>query len=357
MPKVLILENNMEKIRILNDAGEIVDAVAPVIISASRSTDIPAYHSRWFMNRLNKGYCVWVNPFNQRKIYVSFSRARAIAFWTKNPKPMFDKIDELNKKNIAYYFQYTINDYENEGLEPGLKSLDCRIEDFIYLSEKIGKGRVVWRFDPILLCEKITPREILMRIWKIGQKLKKYTNKLVISFVDVSQYRRVKINLLKTGLYTDENVLLAEPNADQIIELCEGLEKIKLQWKRDGYDIEISTCCETVNLEKYGITKNRCIDDVLLRKEFSDPELNLFLGGDNKYQDELFGSQTIPIIPNIKIKDKSQRKECGCVQSKDIGMYNTCANFCRYCYANISEQVVKNNFKKMNDHSESIIGL
>ena len=105
------------KLKINNDGGDQINAAAPVIISASRSTDIPAFYAKWFFNRLKKGYCVWYNPFNWQKMYVSFARCRVIVFWTKNPKPILPYLHELDKRDIHYYFQVTLNDYADEFFE------------------------------------------------------------------------------------------------------------------------------------------------------------------------------------------------------------------------------------------------
>ena len=105
---------------IINDKGERVEATAPVIISASRSTDIPAFYAKWFFNRLAKGYCVWYNPFNKKPMYISFKNTKAIVFWTKNPKPILPYLKELDARGIHYYFQVTLNDYVNEGFEPNV---------------------------------------------------------------------------------------------------------------------------------------------------------------------------------------------------------------------------------------------
>ena len=120
---------------IIRDNGEVVEGVAPVIISASRSTDIPAFFARWFINRLAKGYCVWYNPFNQQPMYISFKNTKAVVFWTKNPEPIIQYLPELDAKGIHYYFQYTLNDYEVEGFEPNVRPLEERIETFKNLSK------------------------------------------------------------------------------------------------------------------------------------------------------------------------------------------------------------------------------
>ena len=113
-----------DKVNIRTQNGELVEASAPVIISASRSTDIPAYFAKWFINRLEKGYCVWYNPFNQKPSYVSFAKTKVVVFWTKNPAPMIPYLPELDKRGIHYYFQVTLNDYEKENFEPNVPKLE-----------------------------------------------------------------------------------------------------------------------------------------------------------------------------------------------------------------------------------------
>lgn len=183
------------KITIKDDYGMIVDAIAPVIISASRSTDIPAFYAKWFFNRLTKGYCVWYNPFNQQKMYISFKNCKVIVFWTKNPKPILSYLHILDEMGIHYYFQFTLNNYVNEGFEPNVASVDERVETFKQLSLMIGKERVIWRFDPLIITPSISPRELLKRIWNIGNKLKGYTDKLVFSFIDIKHIEKFKIIL------------------------------------------------------------------------------------------------------------------------------------------------------------------
>ena len=340
-----------EKIKIYTDSGELVEASAPVIISASRSTDIPAFFAKWFFNRFAKGYCAWYNPFNQQKMYISFKNCKIVVFWTKNPKPILPYLHELDEKGIHYYFQVTLNDYIKEGF------VEDRVETFKKLSNMIGKEKVIWRFDPLIITPNITPRDLLSRIWNIGNKLKGYTDKLVFSFVDVKAYRKVQNNLVKeTLLFTKETVESAEANYAQRIEIVEGLKKIREAWKKDGWDIEIATCAEDIDLELYGIEHNRCIDSELMKRIFAeDEELVYYLHTLKWPERDIFGQ--LPPIPSKekKVKDTGQRKVCGCMVSKDIGMYNTCRHFCVYCYANTSKECVLRNKEKHSDDSESII--
>ena len=346
-----------EKIFITVDSGRQVEAIAPIIISASRSTDIPAFYAKWFFNRLAKGYCVWYNPFNrQQKIYVSFARCKVIVFWTKNPKPILPYLHELDERGIHYYFQVTLNDYVNEGFEPNVPGVEERIKTFRELSERIGHKRVIWRFDPLILAPTITLRMLLSRIWKIGNQLKGYTDKLVFSFVDVKTYRKVQNNLLKeTSYFTKETMSLAEANGAQRQEIVEGLAKLRDIWASEGWNLQLATCAEEIELEKYGIEHNRCIDGELMERVFGeDKGLVYYLHTGKLPEPDLFGG--IPDIPaNRKnLKDKGQRKACGCMVSKDIGMYDTCRHFCVYCYANTSRECVRKNAARHSDESESL---
>lgn len=346
-----------DKLLITTDSGIRVEATAPIIISASRSTDIPAFYARWFFNRLDKGYCVWYNPFNRQKMYVSFGRCKVIVFWTKNPKPILPYLKELDKRGIHYYFQVTLNDYVNEGLEPNVPSVEQRIDTFRQLSDQIGHERMIWRFDPLIITPTITPRMLLSRIWKIGNRLKGYTDKLVFSFVDVKAYRKVQNNLVKeTNCFTKEDVETAEMNAMQRQEVVEGLVKLREVWASEGWHVTLATCAEDIDLAVYGIEHNRCIDGELMERVFGDDyELVYYLRTGKFPEPDLFG--ILPAIPDKQknLKDKGQRKICGCMVSKDIGMYNTCRHFCIYCYANTNRECVKRNMARYSDDSESLI--
>lgn len=346
-----------DKITITTDSGEHVEAMAPVIISASRSTDIPAFYAKWFFNRLAKGYCVWINPFNQQKTYVSFSRCRVIVFWTKNPEPILPYLHELDERGIHYYFQVTLNDYVGEGFEPNVPSVEQRVGTFRKLSDMIGRERVIWRFDPLIITPAITPRTLLSRIWKIGNMLKGYTDKLVFSFVDVRAYRKVQNNLVKeTGCFTKDNVEDAEMNETQRKEIVEGLVKLRDIWAEEGWKLTLATCAEDMELGDYSIEHNRCIDGELMERVFGeDKELVYYLHTGKMPEKDLFG--VLPPLPDKQrnMKDKGQRKICGCMISKDIGMYNTCRHFCVYCYANTSRECVQKNALLHDDNSESLI--
>jgi len=345
------------KITIKTDSCESVEAVAPIIISASRSTDIPAFYAKWFFNRLEKGYCVWYNPFNRQKMYISFKRCKVVVFWTKNPKPIIPYLSELDKRGIHYYFQITLNDYEREGFEPNVPPLKERIETFKQLSKLIGKEKVIWRFDPLILTSELTSRKLLNRIYHIGNELKGYTDKLVFSFIDIKDYRKVQNNLIKeTNYFNKENIDTSEFSKEQKLEMIDGLIKLRNHWKEEGWKLEMATCAEDINLEEYGIEHNRCIDGELMKCIFKDDEELIYYLHTLKWPErDMFGQ--IPPLPSRekRVKDTGQRKVCGCMVSKDIGMYNTCRHFCVYCYANTSRKCVLDNKEKHTNENESII--
>ena len=346
-----------DKTSIIINSGEKVVTSTPVIISASRSTDIPAFYAKWFFHRLEEGYCVWYNPFNRKPTYVSFDKCKVIVFWTKNPEPIIPFLPELDKRGIHYYFQVTLNDYEQEGFEPCVPKLSHRIEVFKELSRLIGRERVIWRFDPLIIMPNLSVRQLMAKVWHVGNQIKGFTNKLVFSFVDVMGYRKVQNNLVKeTKFYNKDTVDSAEFTLSQMNEVAEDLMKMREAWNSQGWNIKLATCAEKINLDKYGIEHNRCIDGELIEQLWpEDKELMYYLHTGKLPEPNLFGD-TLEIPTKYKnLKDKGQRKTCGCMISKDIGMYNTCRHLCVYCYANTSKELVMKNKDKHSLESESII--
>lgn len=341
--------------------GRSVKAQAPIIVSASRSTDIPAFYADWFFKRLEIGYSAWTNPFNGVKSYVSYDRTRFIVFWSKNPCPLLDYLHILEERNINCYIQYTLNDYENEQLEK-VPALEKRIETFKLLVERLGKGSVVWRFDPMILTDDITIEDLLAKVQNIGDKLKGYTEKLVFSYADIALYKKVKANLERNGIPYHE---WTETQMNKF-----ALE-LSIMNKKRGWNYTLATCGEKIDIEKYGIEHNRCIDgDLITKIAWKDSELMNFMKVkiENVPSPSLFSDVEIPanaiLLPenhyfiSAHKKDPGQRELCGCMAAKDIGEYNTCPHLCKYCYANTSKESALNNYKchKENSWSETITG-
>lgn len=344
------------KLPLLLPSGDTVSAQAPVIVSASRSTDIPAFYCDWFFHRLKVGYSVWTNPFNGVKMYVSYANTRFIVFWSKNPHPLLAHLDELEERGIKCYVQYSLNNYVSEGFERNVPPLDFRIKTFKRLIDRLGKGGVVWRFDPLVLTDEIDIDKLLSKIENIGDQLVGYTEKLVFSFADIAMYRKVKANLEASG------VKYHEWTDAQMAEFAERLVALN---QSNGWNFELATCGEKNSFP--GVSHNHCVDDALMiRRAYQDKELMHFLKAETHPmpQPDLF-SNTAPLPANAVLlpngqyatrgdnRDKGQREFCGCMKSKDIGQYNTCIHQCLYCYANTSVNSAMKNYKK---HKENPFG-
>ena len=236
-----------------------------------------------------------------------------IVFWTKNPIPMMSHLDKL--KDYAYYFQFTVNSYGKDIESNVPNKNDIVIPAFRELSKKIGAEKVIWRYDPIMLTEKYTIDYHVNYFNEIAKRLSGYTNKCVISFVDL--YRNTQSHL--------KELRMLPLGDNEMYELAERLVEIAHK-----NNLIVESCAEKINLEQFGIQHGHCIDCELFEK-----------------------------ILNCKMnlsKDKNQRPECGCMESIDIGAYNTCKNGCRYCYANFSEKTVIKNTGIHNPQSPLIFG-
>lgn len=287
-----------------------------MIISASRRTDIPTYYSEWFMNRIREGYALARNPMNAHqvsRISLSPEVVDGIVFWTKNPAPMLDKLPQL--KDYMYYFQFTLNAYEQDVEADVPLKHKYIVPTFQRLSEMIGPERVVWRYDPILVSDKYTFDYHVKYFELLAKKLASYTQKCTISFLDMYVKTERNVAGLNIQPWTLE---LQDAMAKSLAEIAHS------------YGLELETCAEGIELEKYGIKHAHCIDGELFAKLLGCP---------------------------LKVgKDKNQRKECGCVDSVDIGAYNTCRNGCRYCYANFNAKMVQNNQQRHNPLSPLLLG-
>ena len=348
------------KVRIKLDNGQYADAQAPVIVSASRSTDIPAFYADWFFDRLKKGYSAWTNPFNGVKGYVSYEKSRFIVFWSKNPERLLPHLDYLKERNINCYLQYTLNDYDDERLEKNVPKVEERIATFKALVAKMGKGHVIWRFDPLILTDTIDIDLLLKKIEGVAKELVGYTEKLVFSFADILAYRKVKVNL------ESSHINYREWTVKEMDEFAARLSEMNKKW---GFTI--ATCGEKIDLEKYNIAHNRCVDDdLMIQIAWNDPALMSFLGVEIHERDSgLFGDVTVPdeaivldeghyAVKKKNNKDKGQRQFCGCIVSKDIGEYNTCPHLCEYCYANSSKEAAIRNWQmhRKNPSADTITG-
>ncbi len=268
-----------------------------MILSASRRTDIPAYYSTWFLNRLKEKYVLIPNPRNANRLgRVEFSpdNVDCIVFWTKNPAPMFDKLDMIEKMGYSFYFQFTLTPYDRS-VERRLPPKSELLRTFRELSRRIGPERVVWRYDPVIVNESFSIAWHLERFRELCGELCCSTRRCVFSFIDPYAH-------IGNGFHG--------MSREEMLAAAGGFSKIAAD-----YHLPLFTCAEEIDLSGFQIGHSACIDPKLI--------------------EQVTGSAI-----HAK-KDSGQRPACGCVESVDIGAYDTCLNGCTYCYATTSEKAVR----------------
>ena len=286
-----------------------------MILSVSRRTDIPAFYWEWFLNRVKAGFVDVRNPMNIHqvsRIDIRPNVVDCIVFWTKNAGNIIPHLEQL--KDYKYYFQYTINPY-NKLIEENVPLKKDIIENFRFLSDIIGPNRVIWRYDPILLTGNINIKYHLRYFEELAKRLQGYTQRCVISFVD----------LYKKTVSNTRDLMMREATDNEMHILAQKLSIIA-----KNYKMEVLSCSENIDLDAEGVKHGCCIDRSLIEK-----------------------------IVGYKIdvkKDKNQRKECGCVESVDLGAYNTCLHACKYCYANFNNAKVHTLSQMHNPLSTLLVG-
>lgn len=287
-----------------------------MIISASRRTDIPAFYADWFFNRIKERYVLVPNPYNSKMISrISLDPAvvDCIVFWSKNPAPMLEKLDKL--KDYNYYFQFTLNPYGPD-IENHLPAISKRIDTFKRLSDRIGKEKVIWRYDPVLTNETYTPGFHKEKFAEIAYELKEHTEKCMLGFIDHYQHIRTAVSR-----FNIQPLLKAD------------IEEMAVSFKKtvDTCSIQLDTCTVKVDLTHLGIPGGLCIDNQLVER--------------------------IAGYPISARKDKNQRDICRCAESIDIGTYESCLNGCIYCYAiKGNYNTVKYNLNKHDKNSPMLVG-
>ena len=281
-----------------------------MILSASRRTDLPDHYSDWFYERIKEGSLCVRNPFRPdqiSKIDLSPEIVDCIVFWSKNPENMLPRLSELDA--YKYYFQFTLTGYGRD-IEPGIPhKRKHMLSVFRTLSDKIGPDRMIWRYDPILFNETYTLPYHQKAFQEIARGLEGYTHKVTISFVDLYTKTKSRMGPLK----------ILSPSQEMILCLASHMSETAA-----AHQMEIVSCAEQIDLQEAGIKHGSCIDKRLLEK--------------------ITGSRL-----NGR-KDKNQRQGCGCLESIDIGAYNTCPNNCRYCYANVSDVYEQSILKSFDIH-------
>lgn len=273
-----------------------------MIISVSRRTDIPAFFSTWFFNRLKAGEALARNPMNPRQVsrlLLNPDTVDGFVFWSKNPQPMIFELKNLDP--YPFYFQFTLTPYGKD-IEPYLPKKEILVDTFKHLSDATSPKQIPWRYDPILLSPTYTLPYHIDAFEKMARALCGYTNHCTISVLDSYQGIEKNMSALHVHSLKKEDMLVIAKAFSQIAK---------------SYRLKLYTCCEEISLEAFDIHHGKCIDGELLSQ----------IGG----------------LPFESKKDPNQRKGCNCTQSIDIGLYNTCQNGCKYCYANHSPKLLQKN--------------
>lgn len=285
-----------------------------MILQTGMRTDIPAFYSEWFINRIKEGYVYTRNPYHPSQVtkyLINPDVVDLIGFCTKNPNHMFPYMDLL--KPYGQYWFVTITPYGKE-IEPYVPDKELVLDDFVSLSQMVGVNSCGWRYDPIFISETYTVERHIADFEHMAEKLAGYTHSCVISFIDL--YEKTKRNFPEVRKVTKEE------------RLTLGKEMIRIGKK---YDITIRPCAEGDELEIYGADCNGCVTQ-------------------STYEKAMDGRLLIPKSV------KSQRAECACVFGRDIGQYNTCGHLCRYCYANADMELVRSNMRQHDSRSPFLIG-
>ena len=282
-----------------------------MILNVSGRTDIVAFYTPWFMNRYKEGYLDVRNPFNSKLVSrINFSNVDLILFCTKNPLPIIDRIKEIDKPII---FHVTLTPYKKD-IEPYVIDKRLVIEGIKRLSGILGSDNVVVRYDPIFLSDSYTLMYHIRAFDKMCKLLKGYVKKVVVSFLD--DYKNVRYNMryLRLRAFTEEDY-----------------KQIGLNFSRSALEngMSVQTCFEERNLVNYGFTRGECLSLSLAEK-----------------------------ITGKKPKKWKARgkKGCNCAEMVDVGVYNTCKHFCKYCYANYYEKMVNDNTLRHDVNSSLLIG-
>jgi hypothetical protein len=296
-----------------------------MIISASRRTDIPAFYAQWFIKRIRAGYCTVPNPFNSRQISrISLlpEDVDVIVFWTRNPRPLLPYLDELGQRGFRYYFQYTLLGYPAQ-IDPHSPPRAAVISTFRELAARIGPQRIIWRYDPIMFSKVTGVQYHAENYAHLAAALKGATHRSVVSLMDIyAKTRRRIAQLNQDGLAISEyQGAPSQPFDDLMNAFAQAAHQNELS---------IHSCAEELDLTVYGIQPGKCIDD--------------------QYIEATFGLQV------DHRKDPGQRKACGCVVSKDIGIYDSCLFGCPYCYATGSFERARQNHAQHDPASPSLLG-
>lgn len=284
-----------------------------MILNTGSRTDIPAFYSDWFYNRIQEGYCLVRNPYYPEQVtkYVLSPQViDAIVFCTKNQQPMLSRLSLLSQ--YCTFWFVTITPYEQD-IEPYVPHWSKVIDSFRCLSEQVGVDRMSWRYDPVFISQKYSVSYHIERFGQMAEALQGYTRQCVVSFIDL--YEKTKRNFPQARSVT----------AAQQEQFIEAFAKIAA-----AKGMQIHLCCEDKALTRANVDADGCLSQTVLERAIGS-------------------ALHVP-------KKKMARDACSCLLGADIGMYNTCGHGCLYCYANYDNESVRVNRKLHDPASPLLIG-
>lgn len=284
-----------------------------MILFASGRTDIPAYYSEWFFNRVKEKFVLVRNPYYSEQVTrysIDPSVVDCIVFCTKNVRPMMSRLEEI--ASFGKYFFVTITPYGKD-VEPNVPDKNTVMDDFIELSKIVGKDHICWRYDPVFVNADYPPSFHIREFRRMAEKLSGYTDRCIVSFVDL--YEKTKKNF---------------PGIKEVGKEDQTFLARAFSFIAQGTKIQLSMCAEATDFSAYGIERSGCVNGKIIS-----------------------AASGYRILPQ---KPSPLRKNCSCLPMHDIGAYNTCPHLCKYCYANYNADVVKKNFALHDPLSPFLIG-
>ncbi len=279
-----------------------------MILMVSGRTDIVAFYTDWFIDRYREGYVDVRNPFNPKLVSrINFNNVDAILFCTKNPIPILKYLKSIDKPII---FHVTLTPYK-EDIEPNIRDKTKIIDAIKELSSIVGIDNLYIRYDPILINKKYSLDYHKRAFEKMCSLLDGYVKHIIVSFID--DYKNVRKN---------KYVL----NYKELDEFDYKEIGINFSKSAKSHGMTVQTCFEERNLVEYGFIKGECLSR----------EMAFKLTG--------------------KVFKEWKARGCSCAEMVDIGVYNSCKHFCKYCYANYDEVKVKSNYSKHNPNSSLLVG-
>lgn len=285
-----------------------------MIINTGGRTDTVQHYTEWLLKRFSEEYVLSRNPLFPNKVVryeLTPDKVDCVVFCSKDYRPILPRLHEITDR-FNTYFHYTITTYGKD-VEPGVPSIDDSIDTLVELSEIVGKGRIAWRYDPILLTDRYTVEKHMEIFESMSERISPYVDRCIFSFVEM--YRKLRHNM-------PEIIPMTESQMD---EMAKGLGNIA---SMNG--LRIQTCGTNGDFTRYGIEKSGCMTLDILGEANGIEFRNL--------------------------KHKGMREGCHCIESRDIGAYDTCPNGCRYCYANTSPDRVLANMALHDPNSPLLVG-